>query len=82
MRYGTPGNTVLAGSDPADLPNTVNSMTPSGDLRGQFVTVNRTNRAELGAISLKIVSRGMSLPVSFNTVVNASPSVETATEYW
>ena len=35
---------TAAGSDPAGLPKTVNSMTPCGVVRGRLIIVSRTNR--------------------------------------
>jgi Glycosyl hydrolase family 67 N-terminus len=46
-----------AGNDPEGFPNTVNSMIPSGAVRGQLSIVSRTKRHFVGGISAKMVLR-------------------------
>src|SRR5262245_1831705 len=67
--YRAGGIGCAAGNDPAGLPNTVNSMIPSGVARGQLISVNRTKRHFVGGISSKIVLRTMAFMLWSSTVV-------------
>src|SRR5579863_3274647 len=79
--YLDAGIATAAGSDSAGLPNTVNSMMPSGVVCGQLTIVKRTNRHFVGGISSKMVLRTASFLLWSSTVVNSFPSLEVSTLY-